>query len=82
MVLTLKRWKSRTPPGIVAGEQRKVKPIHKSKGCPPTGDGPFGVFTRGGAARLRFASQTVQIKRLPELPSAAFVLVTRGGAAR
>src|SRR5687768_15793776 len=42
MVLTLKRWKSRTPPGIVAGVSRGKKPIHKSKGC-PSGDGPFRV---------------------------------------
>src|SRR5688500_5845204 len=42
MVLTLKRWKSRTPPGIVAGVSRGKKPIHKSKGC-PFGDGPFRV---------------------------------------
>ena len=31
MVLTLKRWKSRTSPGIAAGVLRK-KPIHKSQG--------------------------------------------------
>ena len=31
MVLTLKRWKSRTPPGIAAGE-KAGKPIHKSEG--------------------------------------------------
>src|SRR5688500_17015894 len=52
MVLTLKRWKSRTPPGIAAGEKGRKKPIHKSKGC-PSGDGPFRVFDqarRHGAA--------------------------------
>ena len=34
MVLVLKHWKSRSPPGIVAGGQARFIPIHKSKGCP------------------------------------------------
>ena len=41
MVLTLKRWKSRTPPGIAAGVGQGY-PFAKSKGCPSPGS-PFAV---------------------------------------
>ena len=45
MVLTLKRWKSRTPPGIAAGVMRGKNPFTSQQGY-PTRDGPFGVSNR------------------------------------
>ena len=41
MVLALKRWKSRTSPGIAAGVYGN-KPIHKSEGLEPSLEGPCG----------------------------------------
>ena len=35
MVLSLKRWKSRTPPGLAAGAARIIKPIHMSHDSRP-----------------------------------------------
>ena len=43
MVLTLKRWKSRSSPGIKAGAYCG-KTHSQVKGPSPTGAGPFGVF--------------------------------------
>ena len=49
MVLTLKRWKSRTPPGIAAGV-RQEKTHSQVKGLFLTRDGPFSRLARDGAA--------------------------------
>ena len=77
MVLTLKRWKSRSSPGIIAGALRE-KPIHKS--------GPFLASLEGPFAALLVFLGLQMHSRAPHgasgLHRAALKMVTRGGAAR
>src|SRR5690606_19287205 len=80
MVLTLKRWKSRTPPGIAAGVRRGKKPIHWSTGLSRKGS-PFGVSNeRHGAAGWSspVARQAHNLKVVGSNPTPATTITPSG----
>ncbi len=61
MVLTLKRWKSRSPPGIEASGSG-YNPFTKSTGLTRKG-GPFGVFGPGSRRKVGIAGWSSPVAR-------------------
>src|SRR5687767_157008 len=68
MVLTLKRWKSRTSPGIEASawiRSRDIKPIHKSGQHAHTQEGPHRPSSRFNNAHKLTRPQIRTSRQMP-----------------